>query len=194
MSSQLWLSFGWQSYIPQNLCRISSSLLCPVCDTIWLVPVRLWQMAKWLGSSAQQLWAELPQTPGPVFETSIQHMKQFAHSWYSHCYQYTDTLSHVSSIQKKYSFEDSIGVRFGLVQFLAWNETDTKPLSEPIMAKFYRTPSNPKQKSLSHMVGERPLTRTESPTLSGLDLMMTSSNGNISRFTGHLCGEFTGRR
>ena len=119
MSSQLWLSFGWQSYIPQNLCRISSPLLCPVCDTIWLVPVRLWQMVKWLGSSAQQLWAELPQTPGPVFEASIQHMKQFAHSWYSHCYQYTDTRSHVSSI-RKYSFEDSTGVESGLVWFSFW--------------------------------------------------------------------------
>ena len=27
-----------------------------------------------------------------------------------------------------------------------------------------------------------------------LQLMMTSSNGNIFRVTGHLCGEFTGHR
>ena len=27
-----------------------------------------------------------------------------------------------------------------------------------------------------------------------IDDMMTSSNGNIFRVTGHLCGEFTGRR
>ena len=35
---------------------------------------------------------------------------------------------------------------------------------------------------------------TRMPTLTNSKAMMTSSNGNIFRVTGHLCGEFTGHR
>ena len=46
--------------------------------------------------------------------------------------------------------------------------------------------------ALNSMLGLVKLVGTKSPW--GLDYMMTSSNGNIFRVTGHLCGEFTGHR
>ena len=74
------------------------SLLCRVHDTIRLVPIRFdgWFIAQFLGCSAEQRVAGLPDTLGPAFEAGIPHIKQFAHNWYSPCCQ----CSHVSSIHK----------------------------------------------------------------------------------------------
>ena len=64
-----------------------------------------------------------------------------------------------------------------LVQIMAWHRLGDKPLSEPMMVCLP-----------THICVTRP------PCVKTVIPMMTSSNGNIFRVTGHLCGEFTGPR
>ena len=58
-----------------------------------------------------------------------------------------------------------------LGQIMAWRHSDSKPSSEPRVVSL-----------LMHKC------------ITQLQYMMTSSNGNIFRITGYLCGEFTGSR
>ena len=65
-----------------------------------------------------------------------------------------------------------------LIQIMAWRRPGAKPLSEPIMVKV-----------LTHIC-----VIPAQWVKMRFHAMMTSSNGNIFRVTGHLCGEFTGHR
>ena len=71
-----------------------------------------------------------------------------------------------------------------LVQKMAWRHPGDKPLSEPMMEGL-----------LTHICVTRPQwVNGFSTRRVDMECIMTSSNGNIFRVTGHLCGEFTGPR
>ena len=57
-------------------------------------------MVEWLGRSAQVGWPSCIETPGPAFESEIQHTTQFAHKWYWRCCQCTAKCSYLSSVHK----------------------------------------------------------------------------------------------
>ena len=82
-------------------------------------------------------------------------------------------------ISLKYFCKGSIDNNPALVQIMAWCRTGDKSLSELMMASF----------GPPHSLSENHNTSFPWLLLHGSAwLMMTSSNGNIFRVTGHLCG------
>ena len=97
-----------------------------------------------------------------------------------------------------------------LVQIMAWRRQGDKPLSGPMIFRLlthicvtrpqwvkcpqYRLINmpGPSACTFNDLCNDRPLWKFNWP-IYRMD-MMTSSNGNIFRVTGHLCGEFTGLR
>ena len=96
---------------------------------------------------------------------------------------------------------DFIDSKSSVIQVMVWRQTIHMPLSETMMTHWKR---------IQGMTPWRPLPTTHLMTVirrfhwraPGLQWvadvatynMMTSSNGNIFRVTGHLCGKFTGHR
>ena len=87
---------------------------------------------------------------------------------------------------------------------MAWHRTGGKPLAETNESQLYwRINASPSRgvslkiiTALFHFGNPQPMGRQpsfESCIIIFLN-MMTSSNGNIFRVTGHSCGEFTGHR
>ena len=64
---------------------------------------------------------------------------------------------------------------------MAWCQIGDKPLSELMLNRFTDDPRGKWVKQRWSIISSW-----------GMCFMMTSSNGNIFRVTGHLCGEFTG--
>ena len=77
-----------------------------------------------------------------------------------------------------------------LFQVFVWHRTGDTPLPEPIATQFIEAYERPLTSMRYGMTHVRHVFAHNIVHI----FMMTSSNGNIFRVTGHLCGEFTGPR